>query len=549
MKPSFKYAILLILIFLIFIGNIVYWQSQNKAYFDYDSLRHYMTSIQLFDDYKLGFNGLASRIGIYLDTGKHLPGAPFVSSLLYFLINPTQKNAVLINDAVFLIILLFSLFNLGRLVQDRKLGLLSCITVLLYPIVFNQAKIYMLDLPLLSLTVLNSYLIIKTEYFKDRKYTILYIISFFCGMMIKLNFLFFTTGPLLYVIFRSFKSREIKLKYFLTMGIVFIILSVVYFFALPVYDKNLFMGLTGNQVATWTSRDMAAVPFLIHKIRAIFWYVWGFINWQGGFLFFILFLWGLTKFIKSNASHKKIIIAWLFSSYFMLIWFLYAMDFDMEVTGVRYAMPLLGVIALVTSYGLLNIGKVILRRIAILSVLIFGTVNTAFLSFPILKDPFVLKLDIPQDRYHILPSYINIFSTKPLIISGSSWISHPQDKGMLYKEIEDVFFFINKFYKDKEIKVILLSDNAVWWHLKYLAYMHNRGVTFFCDYAMLIRQFKGYAGANAVKEADFAIELKNEFTEPYLGKSNRAFKKLFEKEKTKFYLIKEGAFYRLLKRS
>jgi len=549
MKASLKYTILLILIFLIFIGNIVYWQSQNKAYFDYDSLRHYMTSIQLFDDYRLGFNGLASRISMYLNIGKHLPGVPFISSLLYFLIIPTQKSAVLINDAVFLIILLFSLFNLARLVQNEKLGLLSCIIALLYPIVFNQAKIYMLDLPLLSLAVLNMYLLIKAGYFKDRKYTILYIVSFFCGMMIKLNFLFFATGPLLYVIFKSFRNKEIKVRYFLTIGAIFIILSVGYFFTLPAYDKNLLSGLAGNQVATWTSRDMAAVPFLIHKIRAIFWYIWGFINWQGGFLFFILFLWGLVKFIKSNALHKKIVIAGLFSSYFMLSWFLYAMDFDMEVTGVRYAMPLLGVIALITSYGLLNIGKAILRKVAIVSVLIFGTVNAAFLSFPILKDPLVLKLDISQDRYHILPSYINIFSTKPLIISGSSWTSHPQDKSMLYKEMEDVFFFINKFYKDKEIKVLLFSDNAAWWHLKYLAYMHNRGITFFCDYAMLIRQFKGYAGANAVKEGDFVIELKNEFTEPYLEKVNKAFKKLFEKEKIKFYLIKEGTFYRLLKRS
>lgn len=553
MKIFSKYTISLILVFTIFIGSVIYWQSLNRTYFDYDSLRHYLTSIRLIDGYRQGFGDLAPKLRQYFELAKHPPGAPVITSLFYFLITPTQKNAVLINDAIFLIILLLSLHGLARLVQDEKLGLLSCILVLFYPVVFNQAKVYMLDLPLLSIVSLTIYLLIRAEYFANRKYTVFFIMSYFLGMLIKPNFLFFTIGPLLYVIFKSISGKKARAGYLLTVGMVFIILSSVYFLTLPVYGRILFKSFIGHlmdssQVATWTPADLLGPPFLVQKIRSLFWYIWGFINWQAGFLFFILFLWGLFVFLRSKNPYKEMIIVWLFSSYFILGWFIHAIDIDMEVTGIRYSMPLLGAVALISSYGLLNISRVILRRVAVAGVLIFGTLNAAFLSFPLLKDPFTLKIDLSQDRYHILPSYISILSTKPLIISGSSWTSHPQDKGMVYRDIEDAFFFINKFYNGREIKVLLLSDNADWWHLKYLAYLHNRDIIFFCDYSRLLRQFRGAISVSVAREADFAIEIEDEFTEPHMKRVEAFFKRLFEEEKDKFYLIREGLSYKIFKR-
>ena len=551
MKSSFKYPILLILIFLIFIGNIVYWQSQNKAYFDYDSLRHYLITRYVFDEYKEGLAGFFSRVEQHLD--RHPLGLYLFTSFFYFIIPPTQANTAIMSNFVFLLFLLFSVYQLGRLIKDEMTGFLACVMLLLYPIISNQAKIYMLDLPLTTMVALNIYLLIKTEYLRNKKYVVLFIVSYLAGMLVKPNFMCFTIGPLLYVTLISIKKSKVDIRFLSIAGLTFLyaVITTVFF------TKNRLMGssrhlldfLKGSFViVTWTPDNLRYAPFLINKIRGMLWYVWGFVNWQGSLIFFIFFIHGLCSYLKSDNRYKKIVIAWILSSYMILAWFLYAIDFDMEVTGARYSMPLLTGLAILTSYGLTSIKKNALRRTSIALVLIAGLLQNLFLSYPLLKKPLELKINFKQDKYHILPSYINIFSTRPLIISGSSWLSQPQDKSMLYKEIEDVFFYIDKFYKDKKIRVLLLSDNADWWHLKYLSHENRKDMEFICDYPRSIMTMLNKDQLSRfIEQMDFIIDIKNSFSEPYVSRLQRLLKKLFAANKDKFELIRESGHCRIFK--
>ena len=551
MKPSFKYAILLILIFSIFIGNIAYWQSQNKAYFDYDSLRHYLITRHVFDEYKEGLAGFFSRVGQHLD--RHPPGLYLFISFFYFIIPPTQANTAILSNFAFLLLLLFSVYQLGRLIKDEMTGFLACVTLLLYPIISNQAKIYMLDLPLTAMVAFNMYLLIKTEYLRNKKYVVLFIVSYFAGMLIKPNFMCFTIGPLLYIILISIKKSKIDIRFLSIAGLIFLyaVITAVVFTKNRLWypSRHLLDFLKGPfAIATWTPDNLRYAPFLIDKIRGMLWYIWGFINWQGSFLFFIFFIRGLYSYLKSDNRYKKIVIAWVLSSYMILAWFLYAIDFDMEVTGVRYSMPLLTGLAILTSYGLTSIKRNALRRMSIALILIAGLLQNLFLAYPLLKKPLELRINFKQDKYHILPSYINIFSTRPLIISGSSWLSQANNKSIVYKEIEDAFFYIDKFYKGKKINILLLSDNADWWHLKYLSYENRKNMEFICDYSRSVMTMLNKDQLSRfIEQMDFIIDIKNGSSEPYVSRLQRLLKKLFIANQDKFELIRETWHYRIFK--
>lgn len=549
-KTAFTCYLLLLLLLVLFMCNLVYWQSHNVNYFNYDSLRHHIRSLEIFDSYGHGIKELLLKTVRY--PSWHPPLVYVVVSLFYFVTTPTQANVVLINTVLSLAVLLFSVYNLGKIIKDEKLGILSCVIILLYPVVFNQAKIYMLDLPLASVVSLNIYLLIKSDFFRNKKHLLLYVMSSLAGMLIKITFPVYTIGPLICTAYIAIKTKKISLLRPLAAILALLVSILLCLYGATFFGKSIFFNIVilkfTNMVTTNTPQNLIEVPFLITKIRSLLWYIWGFINWQAGFLFFMLFVGGLHAFIKSKMGYKHLIIAWLASSYFLLAWFISGIDIDMEVTAIRYSMPLLTPIALISAYGLLSVRRVWLRRGAIISVILCGVLNMALLSYPILKTPFVSRISIAQDKYHLLPSYVTIYSTQPLVISGSNWGSRWTNKSLIYEEIENVFFFIDKFYRGKKIEVMLLSDAPDWWHLRYLSFMYNKNIIFFCDYRnMLLLRLSHFKDIPSF-EPGFVLIPKNAFTELYLLSWEKKFKKLFSENKADFDLIRETQFSKLYKR-
>lgn len=534
---------LLILLFVFYIANLIVWQSQNSTYFNYDSLRHFLKSLYIFEELRSPGADLFSRLRLHLDSDIHSPLVYFISSIFYFFITPTQNNATLINTCVFLIILLVSLYKLGKFIKDEYLGILACAIILFYPVVFTQTRIYMLDFPLLSIISLNIYFILRSENFKNKKYTFLFWFSAVICIFVRINYLIFITPPFIYCLFNAIKKKNISTKGILVILIILAVSGFIYYMALlPHVLKPLasLLRLKSSIVSiTWSPPYLQTIPFFLHKIRSMLWYGWGFINWQAGFFYFVFLLWGLFKLLKSENIHKGFILTWLGGAYFILCWFVYGIDKDMEVSAIRYSMPLLVPISLITAYGVVKIKRKRVRRLLVSIVLIYAVANSLFLSYPIFKEPIIIRLNINQDKYHLLPSYINFFSTEPLIISGSNWLSIPNDKKLLYKKIEEIFFIIEGFYKGRKITTIVLSDDPHFWHLKYLSFKHNKDMHFICNYSRIWDDLKDFRGLrDKMQKMDFVIKVKGGFEgERYLLGMIRKFVRKFDRRKENFKLL------------
>lgn len=546
----YKNPAILFIIYCVFLLGLAIWQQKSRVFFNYDSLRHYLCSLDIFEQFQNGLDGFVSRIKPCLF--KHPPGVYLLTGLFYFFVESTQNNSVIINTAISIAVILFSMYQLAKTMKQGSSGVLAAFIFLSYPVIFDQAKVFMLDLPLTGAVILNIYLLIRAEYFTDRKYSLLYVFSFLAGLLIKINFLLFTAMPLVYAVYVSLKQK--KTRFFSVAVWVSLIASVIalHFFVPTAYMKYFFKwpmeATSAGIVVTWTPEQLLKAPFFIHKLRALLWYLWGFINWQAGFVYFTVFLCGLVVFLRSKVLHKRMVFFCLVSSYLLLSCFIYAIDFDMEVTGLRYSMPVLPIVALISAYGIMQIKKWKIRFFAIGAIIFYGVVNCLVISFPLLKKDFSVKADLKQDAYHLLPGHVTFFSTEPLIISGSNWVSRVQDRSGIYNEIEEIFFLLARLKPEGRIKVLLLSDNPDWWHLKYLAHRHGKEIEFYCDYSGLVYNLYYSSPCDLVEASDYLIDLKNGFTEPYLRQFQKQLGACFKSLQGSFTLIYEDEYCKIYER-
>jgi 4-amino-4-deoxy-L-arabinose transferase-like glycosyltransferase len=95
--------------------------------------------------------------------------------------------AILANQAFFLI-LIFSTFGLGKILFDRKTGLLAAFLITFYPGVVGFSRVYMLEFPILAISTACVYLLIKSEGFKNFKYSLYFGFAFALGELIRPRF-------------------------------------------------------------------------------------------------------------------------------------------------------------------------------------------------------------------------------------------------------------------------------------------------------------------------------------------------------------------------
>jgi 4-amino-4-deoxy-L-arabinose transferase-like glycosyltransferase len=168
---------------------------------------------------------------LFRPSGYYPPLVPLLTSLLYFIFGMSAKAAVMFN-LFFLFVLVFSVYKIGELIFDKNTGLLASIFILMFPIVLQQSIIYYLDIPLTAMTASSIFILLKTNYFKSTKHSIIAGFLFGFGMLTKWTFVFFLAGPLCYLAFKTFHNTE-KAKFYSSKSfkniILFAVISIAVF--------------------------------------------------------------------------------------------------------------------------------------------------------------------------------------------------------------------------------------------------------------------------------------------------------------------------------
>ncbi|MDH4138533.1 MAG: glycosyltransferase family 39 protein, partial [Anaerolineae bacterium] len=115
-------------------------------------------------------------------------------------------------NVAYMAVLLFAVYGIGKRMFSAKVGLLAAFLVSMLPIVFCLSRYKYIEYTLVSMVALSLYLLIRTDDFQSKTYSMLFGLSFALGMLTKWVFIIFLAGPLGYVLIKAFLRQGLRWK-------------------------------------------------------------------------------------------------------------------------------------------------------------------------------------------------------------------------------------------------------------------------------------------------------------------------------------------------
>ncbi|MFQ5886308.1 MAG: glycosyltransferase family 39 protein, partial [Anaerolineae bacterium] len=119
-------------------------------------------------------------------------------------------DVALMGNMLYLFVLLFSVYGIGRKMYGRGVGLLAAFAVSTYPILFNLSRTAYPDFALTAMVALSISLLTRADGFRNRTYSLLWGLSLGLGLLTKWPFLAFVGGPAIYLFLRSGVLLEMR---------------------------------------------------------------------------------------------------------------------------------------------------------------------------------------------------------------------------------------------------------------------------------------------------------------------------------------------------
>ena len=130
--------------------------------------------------------------------GVYPPGYLLGSSLILHVLGKDWLLMNLAHNTFYLSLLLVFIFLLGKEIKDEKAGLLSCLLVSLYPLIYGSYSLFSTEFASTSILVMSIYFLYRSRFFRHTGWSMLCALSCGWGMMTKDPFAAFFAGPALY---------------------------------------------------------------------------------------------------------------------------------------------------------------------------------------------------------------------------------------------------------------------------------------------------------------------------------------------------------------
>ncbi len=176
------------------------WVVSNVTLLGWDPLSHLAKT--------LIYNDILQRVNVTtlfsaLTWPWNRPPLPFLTTLPFYRLFGISTDVALMSNCIYLAMLIFSVYSIGRILYSRKVGLFAAFFVSFYPILFAISRLYYVDYAVTAMAALSVYLLLKADGFRNRNWSMLLGLGLGLGMLTKWPFISFVGGPLVYVAIRS----------------------------------------------------------------------------------------------------------------------------------------------------------------------------------------------------------------------------------------------------------------------------------------------------------------------------------------------------------
>ncbi|MFH0754517.1 MAG: glycosyltransferase family 39 protein [Candidatus Omnitrophota bacterium] len=257
------------------------------------------------------------------------------------------EGMILIVNAGYMLILLWSTFGIGRIIYDKRAGLLAAFLLSMFPLVFGLSRQVMLDFPLMCMVTLSIYFLFKTNQFVSRRYSILFGLTFGLAQLTKEAAVIFIAVPLIYYFIKACFSgcgKRGAVNFFIAMMVFIVVSSVVFL------DIN----------------NLKALGLYMAKLN---------MDHRLPFVYYFKEFWGMA------GPYGMVVVVFAFISYCVHIrqreWFLFIWSMGLLLLFsfctnkiLRFIVPIAPAVALIVAGELVLVRSVVLRRVYVLGVIL-----------------------------------------------------------------------------------------------------------------------------------------------------------------------------------
>jgi len=429
---SNNYVILTTIFLLITISNII-WLKIDTRPPHWDASNHLMHSLAKYDLLKeFSLRSLKHFYGSYT----YYPPAYYWATSFFYLLFGKGVDIAVYTNIFFLFILIFSTYGIAKHFWGRGAGLLSALVVSVMPVLLSQSREYQLDFPLTAMVALTIYLLLKTETFRNRIYSILFGISFASGFLLKWTFPVFLIFPMSYSLFKliyeNIKAKKIEDSRWLN---VFLAVFFIFIFAGPWYIVNLQKlraDFAGNIQCGINEGDPQTFW------ASVTWYIKSWIIVHMRLLLLVLFEIGVvSSFVKKKILKNNLFILLTLATGFFIMVFYSNKD-------IRFIEPIMPFVAIVACYWVFLLPKVfkeiMVGLVILIAIFYFWSISFGFKFLPTSKG-------FEFHKYYF-PLYIqNGYTVGPPV--SENWHQNEIFDDILKNKPADRIVKLNMFYKDK----------------------------------------------------------------------------------------------------
>ncbi|MFH0984784.1 MAG: glycosyltransferase family 39 protein [Candidatus Omnitrophota bacterium] len=356
-KPFVPLGILVFLVGFYFLNNIA-WLALNSVP-PYNDSAHHLTNYRVIL-HSLDGSLSAQQMGDYKERFLYAPLYYFLPVLAALFFGDADYLYIPFN-LLFYVILLVAVYASGKKLFGVREGITACLILSIYPYIYGSTRIFVIEGALCSLAALCVCFLLYSEELRKTRFTVAAALVCLLGMLTKQSFLIYVAGPLAFTIAKAAFRRDAFKKVILLVCVGVVLPAILSFnpgtitlFKNHFNDAQLYA--PGNP---WT-RAFYYVLLLPDQINM---------------LSLVVFIAGLAGYVFTKTKDRAFVLVWLLTPLIILT--------CAPLKSSKYSLPLLAVIALISSGGLYAIVKKPVVRYACLSVILgFGV----FVHYALLWD-------------------------------------------------------------------------------------------------------------------------------------------------------------------
>lgn len=334
----------------------------------------------------------------FVNTGHWPPFFHISSAILNIFLGTSYISSIMVNIVYFLI-LLFSIYFTGLKLFNKNTGISAVILISMYPMVFRYSRIFGPDFALLAMVCLSICLLLYTEHFRNRKFSILFGFSLGLGMLTKWTFVLFLMGPLIFIFFNSFLTK-IKQEFYLKQRVLNFILSLIIAVVISLfwYSPAFFVVIKRSTIFLssmffyLSEPNAELIPGRLIRLDKFLSYPFFLVNEGISLLFFTFFL-IILFFYLLRAKNRLFLILWFIFPYLIL-------SLPLSKEG-RFMLPALPAIALISASGFQNIGSKKMRYFFCCAMISLGLLQFFDISYNFYRNGESLCFQTPIGALHI----------------------------------------------------------------------------------------------------------------------------------------------------